>query len=225
MKKSFSPFLFIFSLSKHKMSRRLEKLKFWVAKRNSSLFIIFSFFSLPLSYEWELGLSLPPPAADGRLCPPRRRRRYLPRSLPVNTYRTLSLVSLTLISFSICLNRWWKEAQELSLEAAADRTEGIRYVAVIAASSSTSVESDLVFELRRDGGRDSKRPAAEDEGGSCRCYALIRRDMCSMAVRWWASPRNVAGYLDFCRVIAASFSHQSQQVYLDTLWCICFLNA
>ncbi|XP_074564910.1 ubiquitin carboxyl-terminal hydrolase 8-like isoform X2 [Curcuma longa] len=93
--------------------------------------------------------------------------------------------------------RWWKEAQESSLEAAADGTEGIRYAAVPSPSSSTSVESDLVFELRREGGRDSKRPAAEDEGVSCRCYALIRRDMCSMAVRWHnGTILNTENYLD-----------------------------
>lgn len=190
------------------MPRASRKIKLWGATRNSSLFIIFLFFLfLPSSFLqmsarsvssaagcWWTTLAPSSPAPAPPLT-------SFPSGEHLFRNRSLSPVSLTLISFSICLSRWWKEAQESSLEAAADGTEGIRYAAVPSPSSSTSVESDLVFELRREGGRDSKRPAAEDEGVSCRCYALIRRDMCSMAVRWWASRRNVVGYLDYCRVI------------------------
>ncbi|WOL10894.1 ubiquitin carboxyl-terminal hydrolase 8-like isoform X1 [Canna indica] len=80
--------------------------------------------------------------------------------------------------------RWWLKAKESVLQAVTDAPQGIPYAVAPAATSSTAIDSDLALELCRDGGDNSSRDAAEDEGVSSRCYALIRSDMWSMAIRW-----------------------------------------
>ncbi|CAL9184084.1 ubiquitin carboxyl-terminal hydrolase 8-like isoform X1 [Musa acuminata AAA Group] len=84
--------------------------------------------------------------------------------------------------------RWWRAARASDRESA-DGAEGTPYAAAPAASSSAaSVGSDLVFDLQRRDDGELNRGVAEGEGGSGRCYALIRGDMWSLAIRWHNEP-------------------------------------